>query len=56
MRRSISPKVLLAVALAVLGPVFSTEAASPALIKLLKVLKDRGTLTAQEYEDLVLAA
>ena len=56
MRRSISPKVLLAVALAVLGPVFSTEAASPALIKLLKVLKDRGTLSAQEYDDLVLAA
>ena len=56
MRRSISPKVLLAVALAVLGPAFSTEAASPTLMKLLKVLKDRGTLTAQEYEDLVLAA
>lgn len=56
MRRSLSCRVLLAAALAVAGPSFSTEASNPALLKLLKVLKDRGTLTAQEYDDLVAAA
>ena len=56
MRRSLSPKVLLAVALAVAGPALAIEAANPALLKLLKVLKDRGTLTAPEYDDLVAAA
>lgn len=56
MRRSISPQVLLAVALAVVCPAVTTQAASPALMKLLKVLKDRGTLSPQEYEDLVVAA
>lgn len=56
MRRSLSPKLLLAAALAVAGPTLSTEAANPALLKLLKVLKDRGTLSAQEYDDLVVAA
>lgn len=56
MRRSLSCRVLLAAALVVAGPSFSTEASNPALLKLLKVLKDRGTLTAQEYDDLVAAA
>jgi len=56
MRRSLSFRVLLAAALAAAGPTFSTEASNPALLKLLKVLKDRGTLSAQEYDELVVAA
>ena len=56
MRRSISIRVLLAAILAAAGPALSTEASNPALLKLLKVLKDRGTLSAQEYDELVAAA
>jgi len=56
MRRTLSFRVLLAAVLALAGPTFSAEASNPALLKLLKVLKDRGTLTAQEYDDLVAAA
>lgn len=56
MRRSLSLRVLLATILAAAGPGLSTEASNPALLKLLKVLKDRGTLSAQEYDDLVAAA
>ena len=32
------------------------EAASPVMLKLLKVLKDRGSITAQEYDELLAAA
>lgn len=53
MRRTLSCRVLLAAVLALAGPTLPTEASNPAL---LKVLKDRGTLTAQEYDDLVAAA
>jgi len=56
MRRPLSCRVLLAAVLALAGPTLPTEASNPALLKLLKVLKDRGTLTAQEYDDLVAAA
>lgn len=56
MRRTLPFRVLLAASVAVAGPVIPTKAASPALLKLLKVLKDRGTVSAQEYEELVAAA
>ena len=56
MRRSLPLRVLLAAVLTAAGPTLSIEASNPALLKLLKVLKDRGTLSAQEYDDLVAAA
>ena len=46
MRRTLSCRVLLAAVLALAGPTLPTEASNHALLKLLKVLKDRGTLTA----------
>lgn len=38
------------------GWAFTASAADEAMLKLLKVLRDRGSLTEQEYKDLVKAS
>jgi hypothetical protein len=45
----------LCTAAAILGLGPTLHGASPAMLKLLKVLKDRGSISQQEYDDLVLA-